>query len=198
MPVYFIQDEGGEIKIGYSDGNPYLRLNAFRTGNPRDLKLLVSVPGGAAEEKALHERFASLRMRGEWFRPDPQLLGFIDAMIHVYKDHQPDPVSPNPFGLEDDQLEALYAYFKARMALERAEDFINDGWPQRASAVDVSSELWKALSDVEVGGSPPVVSCILAAIAGKNVDAIKADLSEAEHDEEAQIGADLYAARISR
>lgn len=39
MPGYFIQDEIGEIKIGYSEGNPHGRLRTFQTGNPRELKL---------------------------------------------------------------------------------------------------------------------------------------------------------------
>lgn len=81
MAVYFIQHgEGGEIKIGTTCGNPYARMSTLQTGTPLELRLLVSIPGGVAEEVAVHERFAALRVRGEWFRPEPALLEFIASL----------------------------------------------------------------------------------------------------------------------
>ena len=97
MPVYFIQDCGShEVKIGFTLGEPMARLRKLRTGNPRHLKLLATIPGGSAEERALHDRFAALRVRGEWFKLDAHLGGFIEALIAM----RPPPVNEE---LEDDE-----------------------------------------------------------------------------------------------
>lgn len=127
MAVYFIQDEGGEIKIGFSQGNPHSRLASFRTGNPRELKLLVSIPGGREEEQALHERFADLRTRGEWFKPDARLLDFVETMRHVYKNHQPKLVDETTLHFDDGELEALFYYISARLNAERARSIVENG-----------------------------------------------------------------------
>ena len=36
-------------------------------------------------EAELHQRFNALRIRGEWFRPEPELLSFIEerAIAHI-------------------------------------------------------------------------------------------------------------------
>ncbi len=84
MPVYFIQEgEGGAIKIGTTLGSPMVRLAALQTGNSRKLVLLASIPGGPKEETELHGRFAALRLHGEWFAPDPRLLGFIEGLLYA-------------------------------------------------------------------------------------------------------------------
>lgn len=129
MPVYFIQDESGPIKIGHTAGNPHSRLSAFRTGNPRDMKLLVAIPGGAAEEAALHERFAALRVSGEWFRPDPRLIGFIEALQYAYGSQQPKPEPEFPedlFGLHSHQVWALIGLIAQKLLAERADKLVQD------------------------------------------------------------------------
>jgi len=78
--VYFIQRENGRlIKIGYASSNARLaehRRNGF--------KLLGVMPGGREKETELHDRFEHLRVdsdkrqRRELFRPDPELIGFIE------------------------------------------------------------------------------------------------------------------------
>ena len=108
MAVYFIREEGddGLIKIGTTTGNPHSRKSALQTGNPRPLRLLVSIPGGPTEEKALHERFAAERVRSEeqigteWFRPSPMLLGFIEGLTYTFRDQQsePEPDRPDLYG----------------------------------------------------------------------------------------------------
>lgn len=53
------------VKIGV--GNPQKRLAEFQVGNPFDLELLWTTPGGPLLEKALHSRFNLWYRRGEWF-----------------------------------------------------------------------------------------------------------------------------------
>lgn len=57
----------GVVKIGRTT-NLKQRLYRLRSDARRpDLVMLWSVPGGSATEKALHDEFASLRVKGEWF-----------------------------------------------------------------------------------------------------------------------------------
>lgn len=77
MPVYFIQSErGGPVKIGMSK-DPQKRLEQIQTNHPDRLRLLAVERGGKKEEAKLHERFGALRLKGEWFRPGPDLMRYI-------------------------------------------------------------------------------------------------------------------------
>jgi hypothetical protein len=73
--VYFVAG-ARSVKIGHSVF-PEARLQQLQTGSPVALRLLGTVPGGVAEERALHERFASLRTHGEWFRCEGDLANFL-------------------------------------------------------------------------------------------------------------------------
>jgi len=75
--VYFVRS-GDFIKIGTA-GKPAKRMAELRTSSPVKLTLLLTIPGGLSVEKALHQRFAELRVRGEWFRAEPALTDFINA-----------------------------------------------------------------------------------------------------------------------
>lgn len=78
--IYFFQGEcGGPIKIGYSL-SPRQRLKELQTGYPDLLKVLAIIRGTEKDEKEMHERFAKFRLRGEWFRPDAELLAEISAL----------------------------------------------------------------------------------------------------------------------
>lgn len=68
--VYLIgSQEFRPVKLG--KGYPRERLAYFQTGSPFLLELLWVRPGGAPLERALQERFAEFRIRGEWFEfPD--------------------------------------------------------------------------------------------------------------------------------
>ena len=76
--VYFIGAEAGPIKIGVSC-DPAKRLRTLQTGHPVPLMLLAVVPGGVGVERALHRKFADLRVRGEWFARSPELIAEIDS-----------------------------------------------------------------------------------------------------------------------
>lgn len=75
--VYFVQcGVVGPIKIG-SAGDVTRRVAALQTGTPERLRVIARAPGvGVEGERELHRRFAHRRIRGEWFRPSPDLLNF--------------------------------------------------------------------------------------------------------------------------
>lgn len=64
--VYFIQDDNGMIKIGYSS-DPISRILALQTAHSGRLSFLRVIDGGQKTEAWLHRRYASLRVGGEWF-----------------------------------------------------------------------------------------------------------------------------------
>jgi hypothetical protein len=72
--VYFV-GAPGMVKIGRSR-NPHDRLVGLRSGIPLPLELLAVLPDGS-QERELHERFAHLRLKGEWFRREAELEEFI-------------------------------------------------------------------------------------------------------------------------
>lgn len=77
--VYFIQEiPDGPIKIGWTDRPISIRLSGIQHGNCRELGIIACIDGASKQDEAAwHERFASLRIRGEWFRPDLMLLAAI-------------------------------------------------------------------------------------------------------------------------
>lgn len=65
--IYFIGPWGFKVvKIGFAT-SWRKRLHSLQIGNPEELKLYALIRGTQDEEKALHERFADRRIRGEWF-----------------------------------------------------------------------------------------------------------------------------------
>jgi hypothetical protein len=56
----------GIVKIGRSS-NPATRLGGVQTGNPRKVQLLLVIPQAGQHEDALHRKFVSRRIGGEWF-----------------------------------------------------------------------------------------------------------------------------------
>jgi Meiotically Up-regulated Gene 113 (MUG113) protein len=77
--VYFIQAESGPIKIGFTT-DVRMRLAALQTATAEELTLVGIMPGDEKDEAALHARFASSRIRGEWFRPDEEIRAFISGL----------------------------------------------------------------------------------------------------------------------
>lgn len=79
--IYFVQaGNGGPIKIGRTSLVVRYRVRELQIGCPYELLLLATMPGGLAKERALHARFRGDRLRGEWFRPSPELLGLIATL----------------------------------------------------------------------------------------------------------------------
>lgn len=69
--VYFIRF-GDRVKIGFTTN-----LAGRLADLPHD-EVLGTVPGAMADERRCHAAFAHLRVTGEWFRAEPELLSFIE------------------------------------------------------------------------------------------------------------------------
>jgi hypothetical protein len=76
--IYFMQgDDGGPIKIGRTRNLRY-RLSELCGGYPfGELGYAGILRGPAGLERELHSRFANLRIRFEWFRPETPLVDFV-------------------------------------------------------------------------------------------------------------------------
>jgi hypothetical protein len=89
--VYFVCfNKSGPIKIGKTRRDPHERLAGLQNGCPKRLHILgvIENPSEEQSEKALHQRFASLRIAGEWFRATDELKQFI-AENAIGVDDQP-------------------------------------------------------------------------------------------------------------
>jgi len=65
--VYFIRaGETGPVKIGVAV-NVSIRLASLQTANHEELFLLRSLSGTQQTEQWLHNHYANIRIRGEWF-----------------------------------------------------------------------------------------------------------------------------------
>lgn len=74
--VYFIADEDGFIKIGHAR-SVSSRVQSLQIASRQALRVIGSTPGSISDEKALHAKFASAHVRGEWFRPTAALVAYI-------------------------------------------------------------------------------------------------------------------------
>lgn len=75
--IYFVRAGAeGAIKIGFSS-NPDMRIDALRTAVPEDVRVLAVIKGTQGEEQRLHAVFEHAHLRGEWFKPTPDLLAYI-------------------------------------------------------------------------------------------------------------------------
>src|SRR5262245_66472129 len=78
--IYFIKNcNTGHIKIGVGS-EPLKRLTPLQTGSSRRLDVLAVAPGGQDVERSLHQKFASQRLHGEWFKPSKELLQEISRL----------------------------------------------------------------------------------------------------------------------
>ncbi len=74
MPVYFARaGQDGLVKIGYAI-DVAARIRHLQCGLPFDLVVVREVEGSRRKETAFHRHFRHLRVRGEWFRWDDELL----------------------------------------------------------------------------------------------------------------------------
>lgn len=68
----------GLVKIGTTTDLPS-RLKNIRAMSGVPLEVLCVLPGDATVERQLHARFREHRAHGEWFRPAPDLLAWVES-----------------------------------------------------------------------------------------------------------------------
>ncbi len=78
--IYFVAAGKRAVKIGTAR-NVKSRLAALQTANHEPLRVLGSIRGDRYVERAIHRKFAKLRIRGEWFRARKRLFAFIEEAI---------------------------------------------------------------------------------------------------------------------
>lgn len=72
--VYFIRvADNGPVKIGRSI-DPVRRMRTLQIGFAGRLSIIRVSEGDGASETAMHRRFASRRIAGEWFHFSPEML----------------------------------------------------------------------------------------------------------------------------
>lgn len=85
MAVYFVHDDHSDwLKIGFSE-NPWGRMSKMQADCPGELTLLAILQGGRDVEAEVHQRFASARERGEWFRFTPELRAYVASLPEPYR-----------------------------------------------------------------------------------------------------------------
>lgn len=117
--TYFVR-RGSAIKIGHS-AIPKQRIMALQTGFPERLEALAIIPNGIISEPAAHQKFAHLRIGGEWFRAAPELLYFI-SQVKAEADKMPKRKMPN--------LSKISELDRLRFQLNRMKPF----YPPKAQA----------------------------------------------------------------
>jgi len=76
--IYFFECETTrEIKVGITSGKVEKRMASVQTARGHKISVLATIPGTTKLERALHERFAHCRLKGEWFSPHPDILEYI-------------------------------------------------------------------------------------------------------------------------
>lgn len=76
--VYLISHEDKYLKIGHTNdiNNRFSRL---QVSTPIKLKLIHLIKGGVNLEKELHQKFKDLRVNGEWFVYDAEILNYFSG-----------------------------------------------------------------------------------------------------------------------
>lgn len=77
--VYFISS-GVAIKIGVTQNAVRKRLAQIQREAADELTVLATFPTPPASEFDAHQRFAHLRIGGEWFHHDQEILAYIEEM----------------------------------------------------------------------------------------------------------------------
>ena len=83
--VYFVQEdiENGFIKVGNANTlyGYHGRIEKIQVGNPRNLELIATIPSDKANSQILEgqieEDLQEFHIRGEWYRPAPQVFEYI-------------------------------------------------------------------------------------------------------------------------
>lgn len=71
-------EDAKAVKIGFAN-DVHGRRSTLQTSSPYALEVLVAMKGAKADERELHRRFATDRIRGEWFRRSAAVEEFISV-----------------------------------------------------------------------------------------------------------------------
>jgi hypothetical protein len=63
-------------------------MRDLQAATPKQLRLLVSVPGSYREERGLHRRFKSERLNGEWFKGNGAVRAFVESLLAMNDDER--------------------------------------------------------------------------------------------------------------
>ncbi len=69
------------IKIGKTNGLS-ARLSSLQSSNPNTL-VCLNIIENESDDHVYHKRFEACCHRAEWFRPDAELISFIDSLPYV-------------------------------------------------------------------------------------------------------------------
>lgn len=81
--VYFLESTNppNPVKIGFSTRhNLEMRISQLQIASAHKLKLLGVTAGTRANEQALHKKFRSDRLQGEWFSASERLHKFLKSL----------------------------------------------------------------------------------------------------------------------
>lgn len=82
--IYVVQaGSNGPVKIGRT-GDVRRRLARLQHANGEELRLIGAWRAPPSMEKELHEDFADLRIRGEWFEPKHDLIAHA-RRLNIYE-----------------------------------------------------------------------------------------------------------------
>lgn len=127
MATYIIQaGPSGPVKIGKAD-DVEGRIAALQVGHPEELRLIRLVDTDFDAEPSFHDRFAHLRIRGEWFRFDAEMMTFV-------------PSAP-----PDEAPIADVIRFAKRRAIEEAANLLADIW-QHFRGIETKGQFTKRVA----------------------------------------------------
>lgn len=134
--IYFVERASDKlIKIGFTF-SPQARLQTLQGQHGR-VKLLGWVAGDSFTESTIHKAFKAERVTGEWFRPSPKLLNYIETRTcKIALEQMPD---------------AVFSLWKQNRALKEELIHLRKMYEQtRASWLDMYNELLNPQSDLEI------------------------------------------------
>lgn len=83
--IYFIRGQStGHIKIGRTSHSIENRLAQLQAHSPDKLEVIAVIEASSKLESRLHDHFQSAHLHGEWFKPTPELLSWIDYAVRTY------------------------------------------------------------------------------------------------------------------
>ena len=96
MPVYLVRaGKSNAVKIGFAR-DIKSRLAKMQIDNHEHLTVIRAWVGGKQEERMLHQKFAGLRLRGEWFSFSGKMLGDVGLPVFVVPPDGPKLNKINP------------------------------------------------------------------------------------------------------